>query len=307
MLKILLTAPHGGCNVSSTVHLKNKMIYIIIPVHNRIDKTMRCLDSIYSQNYENISVVMVDDGSSDSTAEKVSNLYPKTIILSGKGDLFWTGAVSFGINHVLTICREGDWILLVNNDVQLKNNTIEKLVTFAISRKRKVLVSALSVSSINRDVIIKSGTKVKSWALNITQHVLQGESISKISSYESVEVDLLTARCLLHPVEIFLDIGNYNAVLLPHYGGDDEFTVRANNNGYKTCLLPTAVVYLDDEPTSLKLNIIQQLFSIKSSLNLINRWKFARAVVPIYAFPSYFFIAVIKAVANSFYIVLRRK
>ena len=233
---------------------------------------------------------MVDDGSSDSTTEKVSNLYPETTILPGKGDLFWTGAVSFGINHVLSICLESDWILLVNNDVQLKNDTIEKLVTFAINRKGKVLVNAISVNSINRDVIIKSGTKVKSWALNITQHVLQGESISKISSYEPIEVDLLTARCLLHPVEIFQAIGNYNAGLLPHYGGDDEFTARANKNGYKACLLPTAVVYLDeDEPTSVKLNIIQQLFGIRSNLNLINRWKFAREIVPIYALPSYYF------------------
>jgi GT2 family glycosyltransferase len=205
---------------------------------------------------------------------------------------------------VLTICREGDWILLVNNDVQLKNNTIEKLVTFAISRKRKVIVNAISVNSINRDVIIKSGTKVKSWALNITQHVLQGESISKISSYEPVEVDLLTARCLLHPVEMFKAIGNYNADLLPHYGGDDEFTVRANNNGYKAYLLPAAVVYLDeDKSTSIKLNIIQQLFGIRSSLNLINRWKFARAVVPMYALPSYYFIAIIK----SFYVMLIKR
>jgi GT2 family glycosyltransferase len=303
MLKILLTAPHGGCNVSSTVHLKNKMIYIIIPVHNRIDKTMRCLDSIYSQNYENISVVMVDDGSSDSTAEKVSNLYPKTIILSGKGDLFWTGAVSFGINHVLTICREGDWILLVNNDVQLKNNTIEKLVTFSTNHKRKVIVSAMSVNSINKDVIIKSGTRVKSWALNITQHVLQGMRVSEMLSYKPIEVDLLTARCLLHPVEIFQAIGNYNSDLLPHYGGDDEFTMRASKNGYKAYVLPDAVVYLDeDKQTTVKLNIIQQLFGVRSSLNIINRWKFARAVVPIYALPSYYFIAVIK----SFYVIFKR-
>ena len=279
------------------------MIYIIIPVHNRIKKTMRCLDSIYSQSCEDIIVIIVDDGSSDFTAEKVSSLYPKTVILPAKGDLFWTGAVSFGINYVLNICSEKDWVLLVNNDVQLKSDTIEKLVAFGVNRERKVIVSAISVNSINRDIIIKSGTKVKSWVLNITQHVLQGENASRISSYKPVEVDLLTARCLLHPVEIFPAIGNYNAELLPHYGGDDEFTVRASKNGYKAYVLPSAIVYLDeDTQATAKLNIIQQLFGFRSSLNIINRWKFARAAVPIYALPSYYFMAIVK----SLYVIFKR-
>tara|TARA_B110001469_G_scaffold122752_1_gene133835 strand:- start:14 stop:853 length:840 start_codon:yes stop_codon:yes gene_type:complete len=277
------------------------VIYIIIPVHNRIDKTIRCLDSIYSQSFENISVVVVDDGSSDSTKEKVGNLYPETIILPGNGDLFWTGAVSFGINYVLNICLESDWILLVNNDVQLKNDTIGKLVKFALNRNRKVMASAISVNSLNRDVIIKSGTKVKSWVLNITYHVLQGESISKISSFDPIEVDLLTGRCLLHPVEMFKVIGNYNANLLPHYGGDDEFTARAKLFGYKLFLLPSAIAHLDqDEVREVRKNIFQDLFGVKSSINIVNKWKFARSVVPFFAFPTYYGIAVMKSIFIHF-------
>ena len=138
------------------------MIYIVIPVHNRIDKTICCLGSIKSQNRKDVSVIIVDDGSSDSTMERVSHLYPETTVLHGDGGLFWTGAVHFGIQHTLSICLKEDWILLVNNDAQLNNDTIEKLVTFSTNHKRKVIVSAMSVNSINKDVIIKSGTRVKS-------------------------------------------------------------------------------------------------------------------------------------------------
>ena len=108
------------------------MIYIVIPVHNRIDKTICCLDSIKSQNRKDISVIIVDDGSSDFTRGRVSDLYPETTILRGDGGLFWTGAVHFGIKHTLSICSKEDWILLVNNDTQLNNDTIEKLVMFSM-------------------------------------------------------------------------------------------------------------------------------------------------------------------------------
>jgi GT2 family glycosyltransferase len=38
-------------------------------------------------------VIVVDDGSSDRTAEEVAENYPKVTILKGDGNLWWTGAI----------------------------------------------------------------------------------------------------------------------------------------------------------------------------------------------------------------------
>jgi GT2 family glycosyltransferase len=272
-------------------------VYIVIPVHNRIEKTLQCLRSIYCQNYKDIHVVVVDDGSSDFTQDNLHDSYPKATVLSGSGSLFWTGAVKLGIEYVLNICNKEDWILLVNNDVQVKNDTIGKLVSFSSDLNRRVIVNAVSVDSGDQDTIIKSGTKVLSWALNRTKHVYHGVSLKSLSSYDAVEVDLLTGRCLLHPVEVFDKVGNYNSDLLPHYGGDDEFTVRAKLSGYNLYILPSAIVYLDQEGIfHARKNIFHALFGVKSSINIVNKWKFARSVVPFFAFPTYYLIAVLKSV-----------
>lgn len=271
-------------------------VYIVIPVHNRIEKTLLCLRSIYCQNYKDIHVVVVDDGSSDFTKDNLHCSYPQATVLAGSGNLFWTGAVKLGIEYVLNICNKEDWILLVNNDVQVKNDTISKLVSFSISFNRRVIVNAVSVDSSDQDTIIKSGTKILSWALNRTKHVYHGASLKSLLSYDAVEVDLLTGRCLLHPVEVFNKIGNYNSDLLPHYGGDDEFTARSKLFGYKLYILPSAIVYLEQEKTSnVKKNFFHALFGIKSNVNIVNKWKFARSVVPFYAFPTYYLIAVLKS------------
>ena len=258
------------------------------------------MKSIY---YNDIQVVVIDDGSTDSTKKKITELYPRATILKGSGSLFWTGAVNLGINYVLSICDKDDWVLLVNNDIQMRKDVISNLVYFSLDRGRNVIVNALSVDSEDKDTIVKSGTVVKSWLLNKTYHVLHGGSLSKLGQRKEIVVDLLTGRCLLHPVEVFNKVGNYNSDLLPHYGGDDEFTARAKLSGYKLYILPSAIVYLNqDNSTKYKEDIFKALFDIKSSINIINKWRLTRSVVPLYAQPTYYLIAVLKSV----YIYLKK-
>lgn len=280
------------------------MVFIVIPVHNRIEKTIKCLASIYDQKFKDISVIVVDDGSSDCTKDKLSSVYPQVLVLPGTGSLFWTGSVNFGINYVLSVCQENDWILLMNNDVQMAGNVIDKLVSFSNDFDRKIIVNALSVDSRDKDTIVKSGTVVKSWFLNITHHVLHGNSLAELGCKSEIEVDLLTGRCLLHPVEIFNTIGNYNYNLFPHYGGDDEFSARAKLFGYRLFVLPDAIVYLEQESRShKKQDIFQALFGIRSNINIITKWKITKAFVPLYAQASYYLIAVFK----SLYVHLKYK
>jgi GT2 family glycosyltransferase len=272
------------------------MVFILIPVHNRIDKTIKCLDSIVRQSYEKIQVIVIDDGSSDNTKLIIQKAYPEVEILNGTGSMFWTGAVSFGINYVLRNCSKDDWILLVNNDVQMEDTTLKRLVVFAEEMQRRVIVNALSVDNKDKDTIIKSGTIVNSWLLNITKHLFHGESLNSLSSIEAIEVDLLTGRCLLHPVEVFNDIGNYNSEYFPHYGGDDDYSARAKKFGYKLFILPSAVVYLDNKKEDLNESLTDHFFGIRSSSNLINKWKFSITSAPKYSVISFFLIGVLKSI-----------
>jgi len=280
------------------------MVYIIIPVHNRIKKTVRCLESIYKQKYRDFSIIIVDDGSTDGTSSVLSVKHSCVKVLQGSGYLFWTGSVDLGIKYVLKIGRASDWVLLVNNDVVMESNVIERLVLASLEKNRRAVINALSVDLIDKKTIIKSGSLVKSWFFNITQHILHGSSRLDLYSTDLIKVDLLTGRCLLHPIEIFQSIGGYDFTNFPHYGGDDEFTVRACRGGYQPYIDPSAIVYLDnDKMVYRKIKIIDQLFGIRSSINIVNKWKFTKAVVPLLYRPSYYLVAVLK----TFYLILKKR
>ena len=55
--------------------MDEKLVSVIIPAYNIEDYIGRCLDSIISQTYKNLEIIVVDDGSRDHTGEKEEVLY----------------------------------------------------------------------------------------------------------------------------------------------------------------------------------------------------------------------------------------
>ena len=67
---------------------------IVIPVYNRRTLTLQCLDHLqWCASLADWRVVLVDDGSTDGTADEVRTRFPHVDIVQGSGDLFWTGAI----------------------------------------------------------------------------------------------------------------------------------------------------------------------------------------------------------------------
>jgi|SaaInlStandDraft_6_1057023.scaffolds.fasta_scaffold19314_2 GT2 family glycosyltransferase len=286
-------------------------VCIIIPVHNRIQYTLECIKSIYLQSYKKINVIVVDDGSEDSSSDIIRQEFPQINILHGNGNLWWTGAMSKGVNEILNNYNEKiDYILSLNNDTVLARNTIEVLVDHIKRLKGKVIVGALSVNFSDQDTVLSSGYNITSWFFNRTKYPHLNSRISNVPK-EITPVDVLPGRCTLFPRRIFTEIGNYDAINFPHYNGDTEFTIRAKYKGWKLFIVPSAIVYEHQgetglNPTFRTLNIkelFQSFFSIKSNNNIKIKTRFVFKVVPLYAKPTYLLFSYLKILIGSFIVV----
>ena len=173
------------------------MIHVIIPVHNRIELTLKCITSLIKQeNSEQLNIFVVDDGSTDETSKILPKKFPNVNLIKGTGSLFWCGAVNFGIDHVLKIAEENDWILLVNNDGELKSDGTSSLAdcgpgTYTLMRVREDQPSFLQWLA---GLGLMPGTSVC-----LTERNLEADTLTlEIPDREdSVQISLPAAQSLL--------------------------------------------------------------------------------------------------------------
>lgn len=105
--------------------MQTDLISIIVPVFNLENELPRCLDSILAQSYQSIEVIVVDDGSSDNSAdvmrqyaEKDSRIKP---VFQENGGV--TSARLHGVREA-----SGQWIGFVDGDDKIESDMYERLL-----------------------------------------------------------------------------------------------------------------------------------------------------------------------------------
>lgn len=246
------------------------MVYIVIAIHNRLAATLECFDSIAKQTYHDYKVVLVDDGSTDGTAAVILQQYPNTTILTGDGNLWWTGAMAKGVEYVLQQAQDSDYVLSLNNDVTFEPDYLERLVHTS-QQYHQAIVGSLCKDVIQRDQVHDAGITMNWYKYQY------GQLAYNPATTVATEVDTISGRGVLIPVSVMKLIGNFAYRSLPHYGADYEFGFRAKRAGVPLAVDYQAIVYLKNEltgfrPTAQVLSYRDEwrrLFSIKSPANII--------------------------------------
>ena len=101
---------------------KEPKVSIIVQNWNGEDHIKDCLDSVFSQDYKNIEVIAVDSGSKDHSIE-IINRYKKVKLIALEKDCGAPYANNLGVKTAT-----GKYVMLLNNDTILLNDTIRKLV-----------------------------------------------------------------------------------------------------------------------------------------------------------------------------------
>lgn len=100
-----------------------ELISVIVPAYNAERTINRCIDSILSQTYENIEIIIINDGSKDETENKCKKYLQNEKIR-------YINIKNSGVSNARNIGIEkatGKYIIFVDSDDYLENIMIEEL------------------------------------------------------------------------------------------------------------------------------------------------------------------------------------
>jgi len=205
---------------------------VIIPNFNGKHFLKECFDSLNDQK-SSFDVIIVDNGSTDGSADFIADNYPEYRLIRNKNNLGFSSAVNQGIKS-----SNSDFVLLLNNDVVLGANCISNLLECIRGDVKLFSVASKMVQYHNKSLIDDAGDEYT--LLGYTKKVGNGKSAEL---YQSVrEVFSACAGAALYRRSVFNDMGYFDENFFA-YMEDVDIGYRARIYGYKSLYCPKAVVY----------------------------------------------------------------
>jgi GT2 family glycosyltransferase len=280
---------------------------IVIPTYNRKESIIKVLEMLKKQVVEDIdlSIIVVVDGSNDGTLEAIRRYFPEIVMIEGNGKWWWTRSVNEGCK--LAVKEGANAVLLLNDDVRLKNNYLDLLLK-SVKIEPGAIIGSLNLAKEKEERIFFSGAeKFQWWKGKLRRyHPFLAPYKKKLSGLHKSIV--LPGRGILIPTEVFKKIGYFDNISLPQYKADYEFVLRANKNNIKTLISWDTVIYVNVKTTGKGATFTKQsfftffasLFKKNSRTNLYQNFLYYKRIYPTWALPLLPFAAFIIALRQFF-------
>ena len=206
---------------------------------NQVDLTLDCLASIYQQDYANFRIVLVDNGSTDGSTEKIRAQFPAVKVIENGRNLGYSKGNNIGIVHALE--QKADYILLLNNDTIVDQQMVRLLVQAAEQDPAVGITGPTMLYYDQPDIIWCGGNRIN-WANGEPIRLNEGKSFSTIQALDKQEVDFITSCAVCIKRAVFEKIGLIDEKFFIYFDEIDWFA-RAKAAGWKTVYIPSAKLW----------------------------------------------------------------
>ena len=232
-------------------------ITVVVASHNGAGSITQAIQSILNQSCPIHEIIVVDDCSSDETAEIIESAYKLKLI---KIALFHSRRCgkSASVNHAARFAT-GDFILNIDDDTVLNYDAVENLVSVFVDENTVIASGALTIR--NSEVSLVTSLQTIEYQLSI----VGGRSFLDIFG----AMPCCSGAFSMYRSKFFSDAGGLNT----GPGEDLEITLRARHFGYDVHFVESARASILAPDTFLKL-LGQRLRWDRDELNIrMNQFK----------------------------------
>ena len=215
--------------------MKPPRVVVIVVNWNRPIETTACLRSLRESHYQDLAVVLVDNGSDQSSESEYRDILPGLIYRR----LERNRGFAAGCNAGIAVARdlEADYAFLLNNDAEVAPDAIGRLVNCADENPSFCALTAAVYSLEDRRSLWHAGARtliVWPFARRIREEELQGP--------EPVPVDFATGCALLLRMTAMDVVGDLDEKYFM-FSEDNDLCMRMRGAGFRIGAVPSAVVW----------------------------------------------------------------
>jgi len=223
---------------------KASSIAVLMTCHNRRQKTLECLESLYTlvlPEEISLKIYLVDDGSTDGTGEAVCQNYPKVKILVGDGSLYWNGGMRVAFGEALKV--KHDYYLWLNDDTILYPYTIDKLLSTSrhlTEQGESLFIVVGATCDPHRSEPTYGGlVRMSKW------HPLKFKVMEP--GEQAQRCDTMSGNCVLISQTVAQKLGNLDPNFT-HSKGDWDYGLRLQKKGGSVWLAPGYLATCAEHP-----------------------------------------------------------
>lgn len=212
------------------------MVAIVILNYKGFEDTCECIDSLHRLSYKDYRIIVVDNDSQDGSYEKLCEKYPNIRVIPSGRNLGFAGGNNIGIAYAMETGAE--YICIMNNDVTVEPDFLEKLVAKMKSNSRVGAVGPLVKDYYHRQLpgVIGSYMNMRTGeGKNLYQGQAESEKERRMLRY-------IPGCCMLLRTSAIEQVGKIPTAYFMFYE-ETEWAVRLQQEGIKLATEEAAILW----------------------------------------------------------------
>jgi GT2 family glycosyltransferase len=209
-------------------------IAVLMTCFNRRETTLACLQALLEADLPRsivLSVLLVDDASTDGTATAVRGRFPRVEIVCGDGTLFWNRGMHLA--QELAMRAAPDFVLWLNDDTVIRKDALTRMFATFLQLSLNVKVPAIVVGA-----TADPATGKITYAGMTPVSRLRPFRYRRVWHPDEVrECHAMNGNLVLIPRIIVERLENLDAVF-EHAMGDIDYALRARRAGFRIFVAP---------------------------------------------------------------------
>jgi GT2 family glycosyltransferase len=236
----------------------SELVSVIIPTRDRIDKVLRCIESVRKSTYGPIEIVVVDDASQKNVASELSGLFPEVKFIRNSSRRF----LSCSRNEGAELSR-GTYLFFLDDDNLVAPDAVAALVR---------ILDEYETAAVACPVIYYLSRPSEVWTSYITRSIFPGFYRLRKEIHPDVMDTFSFHNSFMVKGRAFRELGGFDCRHLPIRFSEVDFAHRLHARGYRALVTPDSRVWHDLGWALVHIDSRRAYFTERNRMIIIKRY-----------------------------------